>query len=152
MDMSDGKNRRSKLGWLIDPQHQLRFAFYLIGGGITALMLITLYLLVSLENNLQEVLTKGQVPLDVSEVLLDHVGRAELNVTGISLFLMVLSVVTGVRLSHRIYGPIVQIRNHVGQLIDGNYSSRIHLRENDQFIELSEDLNILAENLEGRQG
>lgn len=148
--MSDTKNRRSRLGWLIDPQHQLRFSFYLIGGGITALMLICLYILIRLENNIQDVLTKGEVPADISEALLDHVGRAELNITGISLFLMFVSVYTGVRLSHRIYGPIVQIRKHVANLINGDFSSRVHLRDRDHFVELSEDLNLLAEKLQGK--
>jgi len=147
--MSEHVNRRSKMGWLIDPQHQLRFAFYLIGGGITALMLTCLYLLISLENDIQAILTKGQVPMDVSEALLDHVGRAELNVTGISLLLMFGSVFMGVKLSHRIYGPIVQIRKHVQNLINGDFKSRIHLRDRDHFVELQEDLNALAEKLEG---
>ncbi len=145
--MADKPNRRSKMG-LIDPHHQLRFAFYLIGGGITALMLICLYLLISLENSIQAVLTKGQVATDVSEALLDHVGRVELNVTAISLVLMIGSVFTGVRLSHRIYGPIVQIRKHVTNLIMGDFTSRVHLRDHDHFVELSEDLNQLAEKLQ----
>jgi signal transduction histidine kinase len=145
--MSQKGNRRSSTGWLIDPKHQLRFAFYLIGGGITALMLICLYLLVALEKNIQVVLENGQVPADVSEALLDHVSRAELNVTGISLLLMVASILTGVRLSHRIYGPIVQFRRHVRNMINGDYSSRVNLRDHDQFFELSEDLNELAEKL-----
>lgn len=148
--MAEKVNRRSKLGMIVDPHHQLRFAFYLIGGGITALMLIVLYLLISLENNIQVILTKGEVPSDVSEALLDHVGRAELNVTGISLLLMVISVAMGIKLSHRIYGPIVQIRKHVSNLINGDYSSRIHLRGRDHFVELQEELNFLAEKLEKR--
>lgn len=148
--MSDAKNRRSRMGWLIDPQHQLRFAFYLIGGGITALMLICLYQLVSLENSVQEILTRGQVPTEISDALLNHVGRVELNITAVSLLLMVVSVFTGVKLSHRIYGPIVQIRKHVVSLINGEYQSRIHLRDRDHFVELAEELNHLAEKLQKR--
>ena len=136
------------MSWLIDPQHQLSFAFYLIGGGVTALMLICLFLLIRLENNIQAVLISGQVPTDVSEALLDHVGRAELNVTAISLILMIASVFMGIRLSHRIYGPMVQIRKHVTNLIRGDFTSRIHLRDHDHFVELSEDLNQLAEKMQ----
>lgn len=149
-NMTDHKNRRSRIG-LIDPERQLRFAFYLIGGGITTLMLICLYLLVSLENNLQAVLNRAQVPTDVSEVLIDHVGSVELNVTAISLFLMAVSVFIGVKLSHRIYGPIVQMRKHVGRLMAGEYQSRVHLRDHDHFGELADDLNDLAQTLESRK-
>lgn len=113
-------------------------------------MLTCLYLLVALEKNVQAVLEKGQVPGDVSEALLDHIGRVEVNISVISLVLMVISIFMGVRLSHRIYGPIVQFRRHVASLAGGDYSSRVNLRDHDHFFELSEDLNALAEKLQKR--
>lgn len=136
------------MGILIEPQHQLRFAFYLIGGGVTALMLICLYLLISLEKTIGDILTRGQVETVVSDALLDHVGKAELNVTVVSLILMSLAVAIGVKLSHRIYGPIVQIRKHVQKLREGDYSSRVQLRDHDHFVELADDLNDLAADLQ----
>lgn len=141
------QNRRSKIG-LVDPDHQLRFAFYLIGGGITVLLLFCLYLLVSLEFQLQKIMATNNIPTDVSDALLDQVGKAELQVSAVSLSLMIISVFMGVKLSQRIYGPIVQIRKHVGNLIDGNFASRAHLRDGDHFVPLAEDLNVLAEKLE----
>lgn len=150
--MAEKQNRRSKLGVLIDPQHQLRFSFYLIGGGVTALMLICLYLLINLERTIQDILTRGQVETVVSEALIDQVGQAELQVTVVSLLLMALAIAIGVKLSHRIYGPIVQIRKHVQRLKDGDYSSRIHLRDHDHFNELAEELNELAQSLQQQKG
>lgn len=47
--------------------------------------------------------------------------------------------------SHRIFGPTVAIRRHVECLSKGDYSSRIHLRNTDEFRELSAELNHLAE-------
>ncbi len=144
------QNRRSKLG-LIDPDHQLRFSFYLIGGGITALMLFTIYLLVQLENRMGAIMSSANVPTDVSDALLDQLGRAQMQVAAVSLTLLVISVFLGVKLSHRIYGPIVQIRNHVVNLINGEFKSRVHLRDRDHFIELGGDLNQLADILEKRK-
>ncbi len=142
-----GVNRRSKLG-LIDRDHQLRFAFYLIGGGITALMLFCLYKLVMLEQSMAAIMAAANTPTDVSDALIDQVGRAEIHVAAVSLSLMVVSVFTGVKLSHRIYGPIVQFRKHVGCLINGDLTSRVHLRDADHFTELADDLNVLAEKLQ----
>jgi signal transduction histidine kinase len=66
---------------------------------------------------------------------------------GISGVFAVLGLFIGLMLSHRIYGPMIPIRNHVSKLINGDYSSRIHLRPSDEFKELASDLNALAERL-----
>jgi HAMP domain-containing protein len=66
---------------------------------------------------------------------------------GIAGVFAVLGLFIGLMLSHRIYGPMIPIRNHVSKLIDGDYSSRIHLRPSDEFKELASDLNSLAERL-----
>lgn len=141
------QNRRSKLG-LVDPDHQLRFAFYLIGGGITALMLFCLYKLVALESRITAIMSAANVPTDVSDELIDQVGRAEIHVAVVSLVLMLISVFMGVKLSNRIYGPIVQFRKHVNALINGDTKTRVHLRDGDHFFHLGDDLNALAEKLD----
>ena len=146
METSSGGHRRTQV--LVDPRRQLRFAFFLIGGGITALMVFNLFLLISLKASVQEIAANGHLSQEMSTVLLDSVANAELNVTAMSLLLMTVSIVTGIVLSHRIYGPIVKIRQHVEAMNNGNFKSRIQLRSNDHFIELSEDLNQLAETLE----
>jgi methyl-accepting chemotaxis protein len=61
-----------------------------------------------------------------------------------SLFSFVLSVV----LTHRMVGPVFVFERHVRALLDGNYKSRINLRREDDFKELSVLLNQLAEKLE----
>jgi methyl-accepting chemotaxis protein len=50
--------------------------------------------------------------------------------------------------SHAIFGPKVPLERHVGKLIEGDFSSRIHLRRTDEFKKLAADLNRLAEKLE----
>src|SRR5665213_3127681 len=52
--------------------------------------------------------------------------------------------------SHRIFGPIVPLRRHVQNLARGEYRSRIKPRPRDEFKELFEDLNHLAEVLESK--
>jgi HAMP domain-containing protein len=47
--------------------------------------------------------------------------------------------------SHKIFGPTVPIRRHIHKLIEGDYSSRVHLRDGDELSEISEELNQLAE-------
>ena len=49
---------------------------------------------------------------------------------------------------HRLLGPIVPIRRHLEALKNGDYSSRVSLREGDLFLEVEQDLNELSAALE----
>ena len=74
-----------------------------------------------------------------------------------SIMLLILLIFTGfnfwygMRLSHRIAGPIVQIKRVVEQASKGKYKSRIQLRSNDYLHEISDELNVLFEKLENQQ-
>jgi signal transduction histidine kinase len=74
-----------------------------------------------------------------------------------SILLVVLLIFTGfnfwygVRLSHRIAGPMVQIKRVLEQAAKGEYKSRIQLRSHDYLHEISDELNLLLEKLESQQ-
>lgn len=54
----------------------------------------------------------------------------------------------GMRLSHRVVGPTIQIQRVLERAIKGKYESRINLRTNDYLHELAEDINLLLEKLD----
>ncbi|MEJ2543064.1 MAG: hypothetical protein P8Y99_03260 [Calditrichaceae bacterium] len=54
----------------------------------------------------------------------------------------------GMRLSHRIVGPTIQIQRVLERAIKGKYEARINLRTNDYLHELADDINLLLENLD----
>src|SRR6185503_13559923 len=54
--------------------------------------------------------------------------------------------------SHRLFGPTVPIRKHLSALKSGDYSSRIHLRRRDEFKQIADELNDLAEILAKKGG
>jgi sensor histidine kinase YesM len=57
----------------------------------------------------------------------------------------------GVRLSHRIAGPMIQIQRVLEQALKSEFNTRIHLRSNDYLHEISDTLNLLLEKLENQQ-
>jgi len=72
------------------------------------------------------------------------------------LFLIVLlfSVINfwiGLRLSHRIGGPIVNIQRILEQAQRGDYKARINLRSKDFLHEIADSVNLLLEKLETQQ-
>ena len=54
----------------------------------------------------------------------------------------------GMRLSHRIVGPMIQIQRVLERAIKGKYEARINLRTNDYLVEIAEDINLLLEKLD----
>ena len=75
--------------------------------------------------------------------------------------LMTLIIVLGVSLagmavfillSHRIAGPLYRFEKVLGQLSDGDLTTRVRLRNTDQLRELQDSLNLFIENLARRLG
>ena len=58
----------------------------------------------------------------------------------------------GMRLSHRIVGPMIQILRVLESATKGEYKSRIQLRSNDYLHEIGDELNVLLEKLEAQTG
>jgi signal transduction histidine kinase len=54
----------------------------------------------------------------------------------------------GMRLSHRIVGPMIQIQRVLERAKKGKYESRINLRTHDYLHEIAEDINLLLEKLD----
>jgi signal transduction histidine kinase len=66
-------------------------------------------------------------------------------------FIVILALILWALYSFRIFGPQVAIERHIQALMEGDYKARVHLRRHDEFAELAERLNHLAEVLEERQ-
>ena len=58
--------------------------------------------------------------------------------------------VFGIRLSHKVAGPLVRIRAALADMAQGRFDIRITLRKGDALTELAEDINRLAESLRHR--
>ena len=58
--------------------------------------------------------------------------------------------VFGIRLSHKVAGPLVRIRAALADMAQGRFDIHIKLRKGDALTELAEDINRLAESLRNR--
>jgi signal transduction histidine kinase len=54
-------------------------------------------------------------------------------------------------LSHRIAGPIFRIKKTLDEIIKGDYSKRLHLRNTDELQDVAESINNLMELLEKKK-
>jgi signal transduction histidine kinase len=67
--------------------------------------------------------------------------------------LQAFAFVLGLLMSHKIFGPLVAIRNFVNEIKAGNYSNRVNLRKQDdpQLLALADALNSLADSLASKK-
>lgn len=130
----------------------MRFALMFTGG---ALLLITgLVALTALVFNhtLKRLTDAQQIQTDIGTVLRDTMFYPFFILTLGAFLIGLFCIYMGVKLTNRIYGPLVPILRHVQNLKQGVYSSRVVLRQNDELTELRDALNELAANLEARTG
>ncbi len=55
------------------------------------------------------------------------------------------------RFSHRVFGPLVPLQNMIKNLTEGDYTTRLSLRKDDELQELANSMNKLAETLESKK-
>ena len=147
-DEKYGANRRSVHGLLIQPHKQLGFVFVYLGGGVLALAVLMFYLLALLENNFTQLVPVYNIAPDAAQAMFDSLRVARISLGILTLVIIAATFYAGIKLSHKVFGPFVPFFRHVKALMAGNYSSRVHLRDGDEFQDFKESLNELAATLQ----
>lgn len=142
--------RRPAKGTLIRPGPQLRYAMVLVGGGVIAQSLIVGTAMIFLRNSIRTITHVYQVDPTVGDTILRAISTALVLSLLVALGAAVAAMLIGIKLSHRIYGPLVPFMRHIDELKAGNFTSRIRLRKDDELFELRDGLNDLAITLEDR--
>lgn len=136
----DSRRRR----WLVDPPFQYRF----IGVMLTLLLLLGAGALGSVYLALWVTLRTfgaSHEPLAVAQMTM--VG---LLVTFELLLIAPLVILVGLRLTHRVVGPLVRISRAVRQMAEGDFAVHLKLRRGDALVELADAVNALAASLRSR--
>ncbi len=145
--MAAGSGARSykRRQWIVNPPLQYRF----IGVLLLVLFMLTIGALVSVYLALWLTLrTFGLVEDPLAVSLLTTVGL----VTTLELLLIApVVILMGVRLTHRIAGPLVRINAALLQLAQGRHDVHITLRRGDSLTEVAAAVNSLAESLRTRR-
>ncbi len=143
--------KRSIRSFLLEPFKQVRIGLYLVALtlGFTVL-LILLFFDVMYRQHLRTMEMLGMSDGSSFWDLLDNpIVLTGLMQIGFALVVFILiTVVTSIVLTHRVYGPLVSIRRLVRSLAQGDFSARVRIRKRDDLHDLADELNELAESLE----
>jgi methyl-accepting chemotaxis protein len=144
--------RRAPRGILIRPRQQFKYAFVLVAGGIIAQSVVIAVMAYFINNTIANVIDTHQLDPAVGATITHAITLSMSLLMLIAVAFALVAVLIGVKLSHRIYGPLVPFTRHIDALKNGKYSTRMNLRRTDDLVELKDALNSLAEALQARHG
>ena len=135
--------RRRQL--LVNPPLQYQF----IGVMLSVLLILTLGALGSVYFALW--LTLKTFGLSNDALAVAQLTTVGLVVTFEMLIIAPLVIWVGLRLTHRVAGPLVRINAVLRQMAEGNFNQRVTLRKGDSLAELADVVNTLAQSLRSRR-
>lgn len=151
---SSGKvtDQRTLRGLFIRPREQVKYAFMFMGGGMLLLTLFIGVVIFSLNRTMLSIEIAYNLDTDVASAIRNSMTATLSIALLLSAVLSVFAFLLGIQVSHRLYGPLIPIQRHIGEMLKGNFSSRVALRKGDELLELQESLNGLATEFEKRYG
>ncbi len=144
------ESRRPVSGRLVRPRQQLKYAMVLVCGGIVAQSVIIGSVVYFMSASIKSIAANYHLDPEVGAVITNSITSSLVLIMLVATAVAMAAILIGIKLSHRIYGPMIPFRRHIDELKDGNFSSRIRLRKDDDLLEIRDALNDLAITLEER--
>ncbi len=142
-----GRELRTFRTYWVQPKMQLKMSA-LMSFGFLLIGLLLIILIFKTDDVIQDLNASMQLDSQTAYLLTNKIYFYLHTAIAFSIFFAVSAFIIGAILSHRIYGPMVPIKAHIRRLIAGDFSSRVRIRTEDEFKDLADELNFLAENLE----
>ncbi|MBI2602340.1 MAG: hypothetical protein HYW48_04725 [Deltaproteobacteria bacterium] len=148
MEGSEYRSRRKLRNFLLQPMIQLKLGLYsiLISAAFGFFILYILYQ--NLSEFVDVFITASGLGVEIKELFVAYLSQTKWWLALLFLAFLLINVGITIIYTHRMVGPTVAFRRHIGKLRQGDYTSRIFLRKGDAFQEVADDLNELAKTLE----
>lgn len=142
------QTRRGLKSLLIKPELQLKLPVYLLF--ITVLFAIACWIVlqVAFAGLYEFAFEQGGLGEQVGYLFRHHIQLVVSVFSFLTIVYVLLTVGFSVAYLHKLIGPSIAFKRHINALAEGNYASRITLRQDDAFEGISIELNELAEVLE----
>jgi hypothetical protein len=141
-------NRRTPKGKLIRPRQQIKYAMVFVCGGIIAQSAIIGTVVFLMHRSIATLTETYHLDPEVGATIANSITNGLILTMLVATAVAMFAILYGIKLSHRIYGPMVPFQRHIEELKNGNYKARIRLRKDDELIEIRDALNDLAITLE----
>lgn len=142
------QTRRRIKSLLIKPELQLRLPVYLLLVTLIFACASWAVLQVAFDGLYEFTFDQGNIGEQVGDVLRHHIHIVATVFTLLIVMYVLLTIGLSIAYMHKLIGPSIAFKRHIHALNDGNYASRILLRQGDAFEEMATELNELAAALE----
>jgi methyl-accepting chemotaxis protein len=142
------QHKRRLVNYLLQPAVQLRFGVVNVALSLLFVGGLGAYSYSRFVQFAEVVTTLTQANEEIATLLTEYLSGVATTAAASGLLFIVVSLVASVYLSHKLVGPTVAFRRHIGRLIDGDFAAKTSLRQGDAFREVAEDLNRLSERLQ----
>ncbi len=127
---------------------QFKYAILLaLIGGILA-SLFSIHIFYFLNENIQVFIPNFMEDPEISDLIFREHRKIIVYLVSLTLLLMSILFFFGVIITHRMVGPVMVVRRKMDELSEGNFAIRVRLRKGDEFNDLAESFNLMAEKLE----
>lgn len=151
-DRRGNRNGRTLGGVLSKPRQQLKYASIFLGIGIVGLGLILSVFLTMMTQTVETLGLMYAIDRDITEMIRQSLDSALYMTVAVAGTMALVALLLIIWIGHRIFGPVIPIKRQIEELKKGNYAARGALRKHDEFTDVMDALNELAEHLEsGKQ-
>jgi len=140
-------NRKTK-NLLLQPGLQLKLPLYVLMLTFVFAGLSWVILYQGFQGLYEFIMLQGYVSEQIGSVIKYQTNAVIIIFTALTIVYVVLVLGFSIVYLHRLVGPTIAFRRHIGALAQGNYAARSTLRKHDAFWEVAQDLNDLAASLE----
>lgn len=146
------KNKRSFENTLVQPREQMKVILLFVGCAVLFLGGFTMTFMFWMRSTIQDFSNQAEATPALVRTLEASLSTSMYITTSIAVILAIVMVIAGFALSHRLYGPTIQIKRMILRLAQGEYKSRGRLRKGDAFHDVMNSLNALADELDRKHG
>lgn len=145
MNSSEHKFKRKLSNILINPTFQMRMALRFIVIYIVVAGIFQVFFMILLNKYMDNFVKAFPITTNQHLVLHDIIIQIILAMSLLILIGALSIFIMAVYYSHKIAGPIYVIKNNINKLIEKDFQIRSNFRDGDEFNEISESLNRLAD-------
>jgi methyl-accepting chemotaxis protein len=148
MSGTHGVKKRLWRNYLLAPNLQIRIGIYFVIISLLFVIVGSFVLYHELADLFQLIVNLTGVETEVMEVVGTYLRDVKWQGYLMAGAFVVINTGASIFFTHRLVGPTIAFRRHVERLIEGDFKSRIRLRNGDAFADVADVLNRLAEKME----
>ncbi|MBN1114078.1 MAG: HAMP domain-containing protein [Oligoflexia bacterium] len=133
--------------FIIDKKFQIKYALLLAALGALLTLILSGHVFYFVHENFQIFIPNYSKNPDIMKLILSDQKKIALYLVALSFMLVSFLFFIGIIVTHRMAGPIMVMRRKIIDLRNGDFSARVHLRKGDEFKELADSFNEMAEHL-----